>query len=157
MAAIQGVSRRFHKRFKFLIEIDGIVSAGFQTCSEIAVEVAKIEHHEGGSLIPHKSPGRVTVPDVTLTRGATSDLDFYEWVKETVALGAILEDDDLKRHFDVVEQNRAGAEVRRWKMFNAFITRWTPGEWDNNVDENTMEKIVLAYDFATLGGDSGGL
>jgi hypothetical protein len=35
--------------------------------------VANVQYHEGGSLIPNKSPGRLTFSDVTLERGATSD------------------------------------------------------------------------------------
>jgi len=154
MAAIQGVNRRYYKKFKFLVEIDGVVFAGFQTCGEIAIEVAKIEHHEGGSLIPNKSPGRVSVPDVELTRGATDDLDFYQWCQETVAQGAVLVDDEEKRNLEIVQQDRAGNELRRWKLFGAFIVKWKAGDWDNNADENTMESITITYDYPTLGGDA---
>ena len=30
-----------------------------------------VQYFEGGSLIPNKSPGRLTFPDVTLERGAS--------------------------------------------------------------------------------------
>jgi phage tail-like protein len=56
---IIGTPRTFHKKFKFVVEIDQFQSAGFQKCSELSVEVANIEYHEGGSLIPNKSPGRL--------------------------------------------------------------------------------------------------
>ncbi len=46
----------------------GVGSAGFAKCSELSAEVAKVEYHEGGSLIPFKSPGRLTFSDVTLER-----------------------------------------------------------------------------------------
>ena len=32
----------------------------------------------GGSLIPNKSPGRLTFADVTLERGATQDRDLFD-------------------------------------------------------------------------------
>ena len=34
-----------------------------------------MQYFEGGSLIPNKSPGRLTFSDVTLERGATQDRD----------------------------------------------------------------------------------
>ncbi|MCA9528640.1 MAG: phage tail protein, partial [Myxococcales bacterium] len=58
--AVIGNPRSFHKKFKFIVEIDDIGHAGFQTCSELSVEVANVQHFEGGSLIPNKSPGRPT-------------------------------------------------------------------------------------------------
>jgi hypothetical protein len=55
--------------FRFLIP------PGFQKASELSVEVANVQYFEGGSLIPNKSPGRLTFSDVTLERGATQDRD----------------------------------------------------------------------------------
>ena len=61
-----GNPRSFAKKFKFLVEADDVSHSGFQKCSELSVEVAKVEYFEGGSLIPNKSPGRLTFADVTL-------------------------------------------------------------------------------------------
>ena len=58
--AVIGNPRSFHKKFKFIVEIDDIGHAGFQKCSELSVEVANVQYFEGGSLIPNKSPGRPT-------------------------------------------------------------------------------------------------
>lgn len=154
MAAIQGVSRNYFKKFKFVFEIAGVAWAGFQTCGDIAIEVAKVEHHEGGSLIPNKSPGRVTVPDVELRRGATTDLDLYNWMQQCVAAGAIGEEPAEKRSPDLVQQDRAGNELRRWTLINAWPIRWKAGDWDNTADEALIESVTLTYDYPTLGGDS---
>jgi len=154
MAAIQGVTRNFYKKYKFVIEIAGIASFGFQTCGELSIEVAKIEHHEGGSLIPDKSGGRVTVADVELTRGATDDLDMFTWMQQQVALGGVLVNGAQKRSVDLVQQDRNGRELRRWTLMNAWPVKWVAGDWDNNADENTIEKVTLTYDYPTPGGDS---
>jgi len=154
MAAIEGLVRSFYKKFKFRVEIQGVIWAGFQTCGDIAIEVATIEHHEGGSLVPNKSPGRVTVPDVELTRGGTDDLDLYAWMQQVVAAGGILVDPSQKRSVDIVQQDRAGGELRRWTLINAYPVRWKAGDWDNGADENVIESITLAYDYPTIGGDS---
>jgi len=77
--AVIGNPRSFHKKFKFVCEIDDVGHAGFQKCSELSVEVANVQYFEGGSLIPNKSPGRLTFSDVTLERGATQDRDLFDW------------------------------------------------------------------------------
>ena len=61
--AVIGKPRSFHKKFKFIVEIDGVGHAGFQKCSELSVEVANVQYFEGGTLIPNKSPGRLTFAD----------------------------------------------------------------------------------------------
>lgn len=153
--AIQGVVRSFHKKFSFIVEIAGVAYAGFRTCSPIQIQVAKIEHHEGGSLIPNKSPGRVTVPDVTLARGATNDFDLWNWMQEVVGAGTLLVDPAQQRTIDVVQLNRAGEELERWTLVNAWPIDWTAGDWDNEADENRIEQVILAYDYPTPGGDVG--
>lgn len=154
MAAIQGVVRSYYKRFKFIVEIAGVAYAGFQTCGRIGLDIATVEHHEGGSLIPNKGLGLVTVPPVELTRGATDDLDLWLWVQQCVAAGAMLAEPDTKRTLDVVQQSRPGVELRRWTLVNCFPVAWTAGEWDNGANENTIESITLNYDYPTVGGDS---
>ncbi len=152
--AIVGVQRNFYKKFKFVVEIAGIASAGFRSCSDIRIQVAKIEHHEGGSLIPDKQPGRVTVPDVTLARGATNDLDLYTWIQQVVASDSVVVDPEHKRTIDLVQQDRLGQELRRWTLVNAWPIDWKAGDWDNEADENTIEEVILTYDYPILGGDS---
>jgi len=155
MAAIQGVTRNYYKKFKFVVEIAGVVFAGFQTCGEISVENAKIEHHEGGSLIPNKSPGKVTVADVELTRGATQDKDLWDWMRQAIELGAIVSEDELKRSISIVQQDRAGNEIDRWDLINAWPVKFVASAgWDNDADENLMESITLAYDYPEIGGDA---
>lgn len=152
--AIFGVptERKFYKKFAFNLEIEGLQFATFRSCSDIRIQVAKIEHSEGGSLIPSKQPGRVTVPDVTLTRGATSDLRMWEWMQQVVAAGVLVEDPLQKRTIDLVQMNRVGSTLRRWTLVNAWPVDFKAGDWDNEADENVIEEVILAYDYPILGG-----
>jgi phage tail-like protein len=143
-----GTPRSFHKKFKFIVQIDGFGSSGFQKCSELSMEIAKVEYFEGGSLIPNKSPGRVTFSDVTLDRGATKDKDMYEWARATtnVASNTGLVDDRYKRTLDIVQQDRDGRTLRRWRLLNAWPVKFNAGDWDNEADENVIESMTLTYD-----------
>jgi phage tail-like protein len=144
-----GNPRSFHKKFKFVIEIDKVKNTGFQKCSELSVEVANVEYHEGGSLIPNKSPGRVKFTDVTLERGASKDKDLYTWFTQVarVSANAGLVDAQYKRTLDIVQQDRDGTTLRRWRLVNAWPVKFTAGSWDNEADENVIESITLTYDY----------
>ncbi|MDC0714244.1 phage tail protein [Stigmatella sp. ncwal1] len=147
-----GSPRSFHKRFKFVVEIDSVASAGFQKCSELSVEVANVQYFEGGSLIPNKSPGRLTFSDVTLERGATQDHELFDWFQDVVhtASGLGLPDSLYKRNLDIVQQDRDGTTLRRWSLARAWPVKFVAGEWDNESDENVIESVTLTYDFFEL-------
>ena len=150
--AIIGNPRSFHKKFKFLIEIDGVAHAGFQKCSELSVEVANVQYYEGGSIIPNKSPGRLTFADLTLERGATQARDLFDWFQDVAvtASGLGLTGENFKRNLDIVQQDRDGTTLRRWSLSRAWPVKFVAGEWDNESDENVIESVTLAYDFFEL-------
>lgn len=149
---IIGNPRSFHKKWKYLVEIDSLGRSGWATCSELSVEAAKIEHWEGGARIPNKSVGRLTFSDVDLTRGATRDRDLFDWFQEvaTLASGLGLPDDRYKRGAAIVQLDTDGTTLRRWTLQNAWPTKFIAGEWDNDTDEVTMEGLTLTYDYFDL-------
>lgn len=150
--AVIGNPRSFHKKFKFRVEIDGVGHAGFQKCSELAVEIANVEYFEGGSLIPNKSPGRMSFTDVTLERGATQDRDLFDWFQEVAitSSGFGQADPNYKRNLDIVQLDRDGTTLRRWSLSRAWPVKFVAGEWDNESDENVIESVTLTYDFFEL-------
>jgi len=148
-----GTPRSFHDRFKFIVEIDGVASAGFQTVTGLTVEATVVTHIEGGALIPNKSPGRLTFSPVTLTRGAvTNDSDLYDWFKQVAdaSANAGLTEPLYKRTLDIVQQDRDNSVLRRWRLQSAWCQSFSPGEWDNTADEKLVETVILEYDFFDL-------
>lgn len=149
---VLGTPRSFHKKFKFVVEIDGLASAGFQKASELSVEIANVQYYEGGSLIPNKSPGRLTFADVTLERGATMDRDLFDWFTQVAEASANmgLKEPVFKRNLDIVQQDRDGSTLRRWSLTGAWPVKFVAGDWDNEADENVIESVTLTYDFFEL-------
>ncbi|MFI5300363.1 MAG: phage tail protein [Polyangiales bacterium] len=149
---IIGSPRSFHKKFKFLCEVDFLGSAAFAKCSELSAECAVVVYSEGGSLIPNKSPGRLTFADVTLERGASQDHDLFDWFQDVAiaASGLGMVDPFYKRGLDIVQQDRDGTTLRRWSLANAWPTKFVAGDWDNGSDEVVIEQVTLAYDFFDL-------
>lgn len=148
---IVGKPQSYYDKFLFRVEIDGITYAGFSKCSELKKSVAEIQHFEGGSLIPDKSPGRVTVADVTLERGASNDLELYGWFENVVKVaagqgGQGQVDGSYKRNFDIVQLDRDGTVLQRWECVGAWPKDFVAGDWDNDSDEKQITSVVLAID-----------
>ena len=148
-AAVIGQPRNYFAKFKFIVEIDGFTSSSWQTCSELAAELATIEQWEGGAIVADKSPGRVKVSDITLERGATQDLDCWKWFKEAADMAANggQVSPKYKRTLHIVAQDRDGSTLRRWRVVEAFPNQFVAGEWDNTADANVMEKLRIACKF----------
>lgn len=138
----------WYKKFKFVIEIDGIARAAFKSCSELAIEAANIAYKEGGRLHAHNAPGTVTFPEITLERGVCDDFDLYNWMKDTYDAGAGtgLTAPDVYRTFDIVQLDRKGNELERYTVFDAYCRRYAAGDWDNDADEVRMEAVVIQPD-----------
>jgi hypothetical protein len=74
-----------YKDFRFLVEIDGIVQAGFSECSGFGSDVEVVDYREGGdSATVRKLPGKTSYPDITLKWGLTDSRDLYDWHRAAV-------------------------------------------------------------------------
>lgn len=146
---IIGTPRTFHDRHRFVVEIPGFLYSGFEKCSELKATVALRKHYEGGSSMPHKGPGRFDVENITLERGATKDLQLYDWFSQVAQLasGTGQVSPHYKRDFAIVQQSRAGTPLLRWNVYGAFPIEFVAGEWDNTSDEVVITKMVLAVDY----------
>jgi phage tail-like protein len=141
-----GVPKTFDKKFSFLVDIPLYGDAAFTKCSGLEVEAAEIKQYEGGSLIPNKSPGRLDFKDITLERGVTTSRDSLRWFA-MVALGPLQLEPIIKRIVTIRQLDRLGGTTKIWQLLGAWPKQFTAGEWDNTVDENVIEKVVISYDF----------
>ena len=139
----------WYKKFKFIIEIDGVARAAFTTCTELRINTETVKHREGGRRHEHKSPGLVEFPPITLTRGMTNDFDLYAWMRDTydASQGTGLVTPDLYRTFDIVQQDMAGDETERYTVYDAYCAEYGSGDWDNNANEIRMEEVVIEADY----------
>jgi phage tail-like protein len=151
MTDIIGTPRELYHKYKFRVEIDGITYAGFSKCSELKIEIAKVEHWEGGSLTANKSPGRVTFPDITLEQGATSDLELYQWVEQVANVsagvgGRGVSASKAKRNLEIIQLDREDNILQRWRVDGAWPSAAVVGEWDNSSDEAVITSLTLTHD-----------
>jgi phage tail-like protein len=148
--------RELFPKHQFLVYIGTTISAAFQKCSELSQETAKIEYWEGGSTIPWKVPGRTTITDVTLERGASSSVSFYNWAMQvsdasvgrfpTRGAGDLT---DLYMQEVLIEQkDRDGtSDLAIWRLKSAWPQKFVAGDWDATADEVVIESLTLTFDF----------
>ena len=150
---VVGKARTFHKKYAFTCEIEKIESAHFTKVGPIDIEVADVDQWEGGSLIPIKEPGRVTVADAVCERGvATGDVDLWDWFQQVVKVSANGGNPtpNFKRDAEVIQMDRDATVLRRYNLANAYPKKMVFSDWDNSSDENMLETMTLRYDFPEI-------
>jgi phage tail-like protein len=143
-------SPAFRRGFKFHVIIQNIAEPmGCQKCDGLAATITEVKHHQGGQLIPTKSAGLMEFQDVTLTRGATSNSDLYNWFIQVgnAAISRGISAAGYKRNVTIVQRGIDDSIVDKFVLYNAFIKSYKPGSWDNDTASHLMEEIVISYDY----------
>lgn len=72
-----------YKNYRFLVEIDGIVQAGFKEVTIPDSSQDPIDYREGGNQpTMRKIPGLIRCGNIALKWGMTDSMDLYNWRKQ---------------------------------------------------------------------------
>ena len=131
------------RNFRYRLEIDGIVQAGF---SEVAIGDASndpIEYREGNELTTvRKLKGLNKYGNVTLKWGLTDSLELTEWhrmvVDETTPLRA------ARRTVVIRVQDEAGQDKAAYEITRAWPTKYNPTDLNGKGNEVAIESLELA-------------
>lgn len=127
---------------RFYVEMESNITASFSECSGLGVKIKKENYLEGGVndqqrvILSHAE-----FSDVTLKRGVTDDLVFWEWLNKTVSDGQ-----KQRRNINIIVFNQAGETMQNWTLIAAIPIAWkAPGlkASGNNV---AIEELTLAYE-----------
>jgi phage tail-like protein len=131
-----------YKSFSFLVEIDGVASAGFTSVSGLAAQAEVIEYREGADPVSssRKLPGRVRYPNVVLRRGLTTSRDLWEWWL-TVRDGTL-----QRRNVSIALLDDARQPVLRWRLREAWIAGIEFSELEASKNEVAIETVELAHE-----------
>lgn len=119
----------------FRVEIDGTVVEGIKEVSGIESELEVIEYRNGDDPITHKRPGRVKYGDITLKRGFVKDDALRAWYKKVLA------GTTERKSASIIYLDRAGNEVMRYNLFEAWPCRWKAPELSSKGDTTSVESI----------------
>jgi phage tail-like protein len=130
-----------YKNFRFLVEIDGIVQAGFAECSGFGSNVEVIEYREGGDAATvHKLTGKTSYSDITLKWGVTDSRELYDW--HLAAVNGQVQ----RKHGSIIVLNDAGQPQIRWNFFNAWPSKWDGPDFNAKGNDVAIDTLTVCCD-----------
>ena len=127
-----------YKDFRFLVEIDNIVQAGFTECSGFGSDVEVVDYREGGdSATVRKLPGKTSYPDITLKWGLTDSRELYDWHRAAIN-GAV-----ERKNGSIILQNDLGEEAVRWNFFDAWPSKWAGSALNATGNAVAVESLTV--------------
>lgn len=137
----------YHK-YKFLIEIDGFVSAGFQKATGLKMNTDVVEYREGGEITtPHKSPGLTKFENITMERGYSDSLDMWNWARQVFSLSnGIVPDPEFRRNISIILLDRVNQEAKRWTIYRAWVGNYIGGDFDAMSSEVLIEQMEIVHE-----------
>jgi phage tail-like protein len=125
--------------FRYLVEIDGIVSGAFLRVKGLSREVKVEPYREGGvNEYEHKLLTQVSYPVVILERGLALD-DLWEWAQ------AAADGDVTRRNVHVRLQDEGGSRAWAWQIADALPVKWSASDLDASSSQVIMETLELAH------------
>jgi phage tail-like protein len=127
--------------YRFLVEIENLVVAGFSEVSGLQVEVDVQDYQEGGlNAYVHKLAGPARYPsNLSLKRGLTRGDMLWNWHQE-VTRGII-----KRKNGSIVLLDSTGQEQWRWNFVEAFPVRWIGPGLRAGAAEVAVETLELVH------------
>ncbi|PYI55269.1 phage tail protein [Paenibacillus flagellatus] len=126
--------------FRFKVELDGLLVAGFSEVTGIQSETEVMEFAEGGlNTHIHYLPKQTKYPRIVLKRGMTSSSELWDWY-DGVAAGKI-----KRKNGAVILYNHAGKEICRWNFFEAFPVKWHGPDLNATGGNVAVESVEIVH------------
>lgn len=135
-----GVRRDPFLDFRFLVEIDSLLVAGFSEVQGIEAEVETEEWEEGGTNhYTHTLPTRVTFPTITLSKGMTASHELWSWMAESLHGPA------ERKNGRIIMLDTTGAEARGWEFLEGYPVRWEGPDMAADGSDVAIESLEIAH------------
>ncbi|MGA1841583.1 MAG: phage tail protein [bacterium] len=128
-----------YRAHNFLIEIEGVISGGFQECSGLESETDVILYRIGDDKdnTLKKLPGLKSFSDITLRRGIVDDKSLWDWRKK------VMDGKVERKNVSIIVRNEEGEEKIRWNIREAWPRKWTGP--DLKADGNAVAVETLTF------------
>lgn len=126
--------------YRFLVQINSVVAAGFTEVSGLERTVETEEYQEGGlNTYTHTFPTRATYPNLTLRTGVTDSTELWEWVD------ASLHGTVQRKDVTVFLQDATGVSSIGWAITQAYPVKWTGPQLRADQGTTAVETLELTH------------
>jgi phage tail-like protein len=131
---------------RYLVEIDGIVQAGFSEATIPDSSQDPIEYREGNEVpTVRKIPGLVKYGNLSLKWGITDNLELYEW-RKMVEQGKMKE---ARRNIAIILLDEEGNPKSRWEFIEAWPTKYDAPDLNATGSDIAIENLEIAHEGMT--------
>lgn len=135
--------------YRFEVEVDGLVIAGFTEVSGLQGETEYEEYHEGGvNSFTYRFPKKTSFPPLVLKRGMTDNIDLWYWY-DNVVNGYV-----RRKNGSVILIDQSGHSVCRWNFFDAYPVKWIGPDLNASQSAVAVETLELVHNGLKLIKDS---
>jgi phage tail-like protein len=132
-----------YRNFRFLLEIDSIVQAGFSECTIPDTTSDVVDYREGNEQpSARKLPGLTKWGNITLKWGATDSLDLYNW-RKLVEQGKMK---DARRKVTVILQDEEGNNAARWEFVDAWPSKYDAPDVTAKGNDVAVETLEIVHE-----------
>jgi len=126
--------------YRFLVEIDGLIVAGFSEVGGLNVDVETEEYREGGvNDFVHKMPKVAKTPNLVLKRGMTLSPVLWKWHSDVVN-GKFKRKDGRIILFDTM-----GLPGWFWTFEDAYPVKWSGPDFKADSSAVAVETVELVH------------
>ncbi|HBL12368.1 MAG TPA: phage tail protein [Cyanobacteria bacterium UBA11162] len=137
---------------RFYVEMQSQITASFSECSGLSVQIDKETVAEGGVNGQQRILlKQAKFSDITLKRGITNDLTFWNWISSILNGG-----NTERRNVNILVFNQAGETMQCWTLIGAVPVGWKTPSLQASSKNVAIEELTLAYEGLNVEAKQGG-
>lgn len=135
-----------YRGYRFRVEIDGIVQAGFADATIPDSTTDSVDYREGTDPThSRKLSTQTKYGTVSLKWGLTDSMELYDWRKEVVEKGA----QGARKNLSLVLIDEEGNDQARWNVMEAWPTKYDSSDFSAKGNEVVVESLDLVCEEVT--------
>ena len=133
---------------RFYVEIESSITACFTECSGLGVQIKYDKLLEGGVNEQQRILlGAVEFNEVTLKRGLSDDLVFWNWISEKLLQrNKMTQIKQSRRNINILTFNQSGECMQCWRLIGAVPVSWKAPSLAADSGSVAIEELTLIYE-----------